>query len=503
MVLSAYSKLVNRFNRRTESQIILYRSVAIVALFALLAYFVYLAPIGLDRLFCVILFIMFWYSKSDYFWFAFFLIIPSFPAGFFTETSIEAIRRLPLFTIFPKASFSVLDTFLIIALLKAIVKQKKNNYRDVFKIKNIVYIFPYVLIVSMFYGITFKLFFNASVRGLFFYTLIYSFPILIYDKKEVYKFMAMFLPFAIIELISQLYAIKTGTYFGRYLGPLGEGGEQVDTRIIAHGYLVLRLAYIFAFVLMESKEKILPKAYSMSIVLIILLSVTISATRSAIITLLLIFISYFIYVAKKRPNIYMQLFIVVIVLVTVLDYSGVIDLNSIIGASYKRLVGAVSISEYSIKAEDSFDYRISVRLPKLIESIKGSIFVGYGLSDTYYEKYDGHLGGVPVGLLQVGVLGFVIYIIFVYRIFKKSLLYARKLPNDNSNKGTIKVFVICFFGYLIINSTVNPIFVLNTSTFPQDILIHIILTSLFIYFAVQEEVEKKLVKNRKVAINED
>lgn len=500
---SKYNNFVKRFSEGSEVKLILLRTLTLVFLFALTVYFVYYAPFGTDKLFCAVLLIFFWYSKSDYFWFAFFIMISAYPGGFFAETSSTALRRLPIYSPIPKISFTVMDLFLIIALIKAILRGKKLMLRDIFGLKKIALILPYVMVVSIFHGITLKLFLNGAVRGLFFYTLLYSFPVLIYNRKEIYKFMVMFFPMVFLEIISQLYTLGTGLEFANLFNP-GTIAEIVnsvsgDIRAIPTGYMNMRLAFVFAFALLESRENIVPKFYSYLIIFLSLSSVLISATRSAIIMLLFIFIFYFIFIAKKKPNLFFQVFVSAAVFIILMDAVNLVNFNNILGSSYKRFVGAVSIEEGSLKAEDTFDNRISNRLPVLWENISNSVLIGYGYSDKYFIYYDGHLGGVLVGLLQVGIFGLVIYTIFLINLFRKCFWYIRRIPDDNSMLGIIKVFTLSFFGYMIVHLTVDPIYVLNSSTMPQDIFIHLVLASIFINMAIREQVlKRKAVENNAI-----
>jgi hypothetical protein len=197
-------------------------------------------------------------------------------------------------------------------------------------------------------------------------------------------------------------------------------------------------------------------------------------------------------VAKKKPNAILQLFIVGVIFLMILDMTNIFNLNSIVGSSYNRYVGAVSVEEGSMKVEDTFDNRISNRLPRLLDAIGKSLFVGYGFSDKYFEAYDPHLGGVIVGILQVGILGYFFYVVFILNIFRKCFKYIKKLRDDNSYKNHIKVFLLCFFGYLLVNFTVDPIFVLNTSMLPQDIFIHLVIATFFINLGIREHVMKKM-----------
>ncbi len=71
--------------------------------------------------------------------------------------------------------------------------------------------------------------------------------------------------------------------------------------------------------------------------------------------------------------------------------------------------------------------------------------------------------------------------------------------DENPYKNIIKVFTICFFGYLIVNLTVDPIFVLNATMLPQDIFIHLVITTYFINLAMKEHMVKKITKKYEIS----
>jgi hypothetical protein len=490
MEIGLNNVLINKYKERSDSKSVLYSSIALFALFSLTVYMVYFAPIGIDKLFCAILLVLFWYSKTDYFWFAFFMIISSFPAGLFSDSSYDAVRRLPIYSPISKISFSLLDLFLIISFFKAAIKGKSVKLLDVFKIKKIVYIIPYVVITSLFFGVTFKVFLNHTLRGLFFYTIFYSFPALIYTKKDIYKFMTMFFPFVFLEILAQIYTISTGNLFTNlFYGSsiIVHNSITGDIRALPYGFLIMRIAFSFAFVFLDNEERIVPKYYALLVILTSILSVIIAATRTPIIIFILTFIIYFVFIAKKKPNIIIQVFILIVIVVSLLDFVKVFNLGDIINSSFKRLIGAVSIEQGTMKVEDTFDNRLNVRLPILLNAVKNSFLIGYGLSDKYFEYYDGHIGGVLIGFLQVGIFGYTMYLVFIYNIFKKCFYYIRKLAGNNSSLIIIKVFTLNFLAYLFLNFTVEPIFVLNTSTAPQEIFILLVVATLFINFAIKEQ----------------
>lgn len=490
MEIGLYNAFIAKYNDRSVGKVVFYRSVAIIVLFSMTVYAVYFAPVGIDKLFCAVLFVLFWYSKADYFWFAFFLIISSFPAGLFTESTFDAVRRLPIYAPIPRVSFSILDLFLIISFIKAAIKGRSLKIIDVFNIKKMIYIVPYIVVTTFFFGVTLKVFLNHTLRGLFFYTIFYSFSSLIYTKKDIYKFMAMFFPFVFLEIFAQIYTVSTGYLFSQLFyqdtGSLVYNSITGDIRALPAGFIVMRMAFAFAFVFLENEEKIVSKQYPLMVILLSIFSVIISATRSAIIIFILTFIIYFIFIAKKKPHVLLKVFIIITIMITLLDFVQVINLGDIFGSSYNRFITTVNVEQGSVEMEDSFDNRINVRLPILLDAVKNSFLVGYGFSDRYFEVYDGHLGGVFVGFLQVGVFGYTLYVLFIYNIFKKLFKYIRKLTKDNQFLIPIKVFTLIFLGYLAQNLTVDPIFVLNTTTNPQDVFVLLIIVTLFVNLAIKE-----------------
>ena len=477
---------------RGESEYnVLSETFAMIFLFILSVFMVYLAPVGFDKIFFGLLFFTIWFSKRDYFWFAFFIILAFTPGGFFTENSSEAVRRLPLFTLLPKASFALFDIFLILMFIKAIIKGKRPRLKDVYNLKLMLILLLSLSFVTVYFGMTLTKFTNQTLRGLFFYTFIYSLPALMHKKGDIYKFMYLFFPFVFFEIISQFYLLYTGADLITLINPvtvltLSEDLLIGGIRPVANGYAVVISAFIFAFVFLENKDKLSSRYYILTVIFLSSLSIFISATRQSIIMLLFMFSLYFFFMSKRRSNLTIQLFFVILFFILILDYVNVWDLNKIIGGSIERLFGAVGVKNGTVTAEDTLDYRLTERFPKLLEAIKGSLFLGYGFSDKFFEYYDGHLGGVLVGLLQVGVLGYCFIIYFIVNIFLVNYHYIKLLKPDNSYVMGIKVMTMGLAGFALVNIFIDPIFVYNVFAQPQEFFILLLICSMFIHYGKKE-----------------
>lgn len=498
--------LKEKFSNYNNGYDIFIMSISIYSLFWLSVLFVYKFPIGLDKLFFAILLFMFWFSKVDYFWYAFFIIISSFPGSFFVESAGDAVRRLPIFTIIPKASFSVFDMFMIVSLFKAIIKGRRLKIKDLLNIKYGTIFLVYMLVITTFYGVSLKTFVSLPLRGLFFYTFFYSFPSLVFKRKDTYMFMYMFFPFVFNELFTQVFLLSTGK---NLVNEFYSGATSVvvidklmgeNIRAIANGHSIVILSFIFALALMGDSDKYASKGYLSLIIIVAFLSVIFSATRQSMIMLGFMFILYLIFVNKVKPGLVLQLFFAGLILFFIIDVLNIFNISKIINASFDRLTGAVNISKGSIETEDTLDYRLSVRLPVILESIKGSFFLGYGFSDKFFLYNDGHLGGVLVGVLQMGVIGYSALTLFIGMIYRKSISFVKRIGERNTTSAIIKSLLIGMSGYFLLNLFINPTIVFNVRAQPQEFFILIVLLSQFIkYGKIEHYFKSRLALNIKSA----
>jgi len=486
--------IINNIKNRIkgeEEYSVKYDTFLVLFLFFISIFMVYIAPVGFDKVFFGLLFLTVWFSKKDYFWFAFFIILAFTPGGFFTENSSEAVRRLPIFTLLPKASFAVFDIFLILIFIKAIIKGNRPKLKDVYNLKIMLILLLSLSFVTIYFGMTFTKFTNQTLRGLFFYTFIYSLPALMHKKGDIYKFMYLFFPFVFFEIISQFYLLYTGVDLITLINPVtvltvSEDLLMGGIRPVANGFAVVISAFIFAFVFLENKNKLSSRFYVITVIFLSAFSIFISATRQSIIMLLFMFSLYYFFMSRRRSNLTFQLIFVILFFILILDYVNVWDLNKIIGGTIDRLVGAIGFKNGSVTAEDTLDYRLTERFPKLIEAIKGSLFLGYGFSDKFFEYYDGHLGGILVGLLQVGVLGYVFVVYFIINIFRVNYKYIRFLRPDNSYVMGIKVMTMGLAGFAMVNIFIDPIFIFNVFAHPQEFFILLLICSMFIHYGKKE-----------------
>jgi len=485
------------YSNKSDSREVVIRTVMIVLLFILSVLSVYVFPIGLSKLIFLIFFILFWFSSKDYFWFAFFFIITLTPAGFFQETASDVVRRLPLISIVPKASLSVMDLFLILSLIKAYVKGKRIKIRDVLGIKYIFYFAIILSVVTLFHGISLKTFIGQPLRGLFFYTIFFSFPSLVYKRKDIAKFFYLFFPFVFLEVFSQGFLLYTGEYMQNSLFPdislyvFRDKLMEESIRSLAPGYSIVVLSFIFSLVLYDSVDRMSSKVYLIIIMLLGSLSMFISATRQSILMFALMFVLYVIFVSKNKGGFLVQFSIIMVVMFLVFDFFNLLNLNFTLTAVFNRLTGAIQIQNGSLEAEDTLDYRLSYRLPLLWNYIKQSIIFGYGYSDNYFKYYDGHIGGIMVAMLQAGIAGLIFYTLYVVRIYKVTIFYVKKFGDKNTVTNPLKSLLVGMSGFVLLNTFINPMLVLNFSWRPQEFFIVLVLLHQYLNFGKKEYFARK------------
>ncbi|MCE1165391.1 MAG: hypothetical protein LWX07_08335 [Bacteroidetes bacterium] len=394
-----------------------------------------------------------------------------------------------------------MDLFLIVALIKSFAKGKKIKFRDVLGFKNVLVFLGFLTVVSLFQGLSIKTFISQPLRGLFFYSLFFSFPSLVNTRKNTIKFLYMFFPFVFMELFSQIYLLYTGQYL---LGMFYSDSSALyvfrdklmydSIRSLAPGYAIVVLSFVFSLTLYDTVERMTPRYYLVVVMIIGSLSIFISATRQSIIMFGLMYFLYIFFVTKSKPSFVVQIVALLVVMFLIFDFMNVYDIGFTLDASLNRLTGAVQFQNGSLEAEDTLQYRLTYRLPILWEHIKASFLFGYGFSDDYFIYYDGHLGGIMIALLQAGVIGVAFYIYFIIKIYKVVFSYIRKFGKKISVTTTLKSLLIGVTGLVFLNLFINPMFVINFSSRPQESFILLVLIYQYIYFGKVEYMLKKRLK---------
>jgi len=441
-------------------------SILILFFLLLSIIFVYFSAPWLNRLFFIILLFIFYKTDKDYFWIAFFLAINLNPGGFFMDYSKEAPHRLPVYTLAPGISFTNFDFFIIIAFLKAIQKKIKIIYGYKFLIPGFGILF--LLIVGISQGIDSQAFINF-LRGMTACTLIYSIPVLIIRETSLYKFIYCFFPFVFFELICQLYIVVTGQMvvqqidpgFNMYLERLPTGAE----RATGFGYSIVNFSAILSFIFLIQKNKILPTIYVVTVISICVFSVILSATRQQLILIAIIILLNSLY--SKVINFRRLIIFITGLIILYFAISHIPGASNAIKGSFDRFQTGFIKDEKT----NTFEYRLKKRLPVILNNIRQSPVIGYGVSKKYFEIKDSHLGGILYVLLQGGIIGLMIVIIFVANLFYTNRKYIKQFARANIIWSQyLKILVVGFTGFFIMNLIIDVFYVFPIDGFSITLL---------------------------------
>jgi len=382
---------------------------------------VYFIPVSLNRLVFVLFLIPVWFSKKDYFWYAFILLILEHPGGLFSGGTLADPFRLPLYTLYPRVSFGFEELYVLLILLKFLLSNKLNvlktfAFKRQFQVLGVLLII--LLIVSLLLGMS-----AVSLRNAY-KTLInlslYFSAIFIFRKEEdIISFFKALFPFVFFALFLQVYDITQHQQVVALLKPgitttqgvlSGELMRPIEMSVA----LMITLAGSFLF--LGTGSKYFSRNYLILINVTAILSILMTATRSWFMGFAAMYLFYFILNKKfiKRNVFYASLGIVFAITILLLLPS----IETQVKQAWSRLETIEELAKGDITAGGTLS-RLTVRGPRVMEGFrKSSILFGAGFSNLYYEYGDGHVGYQNI-LLHSGIIGFLLLFLFAFRLYSK------------------------------------------------------------------------------------
>ena len=422
---------------------------ALLALLLLLSvYFVYVASQSLARIFFVALLIVFFFSKKDYLWFAFFLIIMWTPGYLFSDFSGLSAKRLPLYSFIPGWSFTPLEFFLMLAFVKAIIYGKKVDF--VFKRAFIPVLFyaALLLLLSFFVYGTSGRSIERTLIGFANFTIFISFSYLIYRQRDIQRFIYLLSPIVFFVLFEQLFYIIAGY---RIIDLLSPGYMQLmmletgDPRFIMGGEMVLFFGYISSLLLLQQKHNRLLGIYLYCVIIACFLSVFLSATRIWFIVFSFIMLCYVLF-STRNVKTFVKLAIAAILIFVFA--MGSQPLRSAMVGAWDRIDQIEAVAQGNFADAPTFQFRFSARLPRLLVGLKQNWIIGWGFSDEYFRYSDGHVGNFDL-LLQVGVVGFLLFS-YLWIFYFRTIFRARSVKGGGGlGKDPLAVLAFAFAAMLI------------------------------------------------------
>lgn len=493
--VNAVSKDVGEISLFKFRQGVLQDMAIMFVLFVLSVYVVYFTSQEIAKLFFLLLLSVFFFSKKDYLWFAYFFIIAQGPGYFFAKYSGSTQYRIPLYTFLPGMSFTPIDLFFLIALLKAFDHGTRQHLRlKVPLLVLLAYVIFAVMVGAVIYGVEIDVI-AWNVRWLFSYSVIISFLYLVNKKQEIYRFILFMLPFVFFILFTQIYYVTFGNEFINLFNPwarrIALDSVTGEFRPLMGGVLLMFFSYIFSIFLSVNKDYALPKIHLYLVVGLSLLSVFLSATRLWFVIFSFIFVGYML-VSRKRITSIFGLFAIFLFILSALMYTGVISVDMITNP-WMRLQQVFNIAEGDIYSVDTAMSRFLYDIPRIAGIMKQNLFLGYGFSHVTMIYYSSDLGFLNT-ILMFGIIGFALFMFFFIRVFIILGSTIRRLSVSNTLKTPLKIMLLAWGGVLIGYLTTWDFF---TMYFDKIFFIALLiaLSEFFVTQAKKEEMSLRYLNN--------
>ena len=420
---------------------------------------VYYAPSYVNMLYFVVLLGLFWRSKSDYFWFAFFLILINTPANLFFETSSTAVRRLPLYSVLPGISFSVFDLFILLGIAKVYYfKYYTGKSFTVSRSAKFLLFYVFLVSIPMSFIIGYDEFgssFLNNFRPYFYYTLVIPFFFLIKDPADIYKMGYLTVPYVLVTLFDQLYLLTTGKMLASLVNPetvryVVENTITGGARAYFTGYLLLLYAFLFGLQLRMNRKYEIISGFGYLAIILTFTAFILSATRSYLMMPLMALFGYVLYSKRAAPDL-IKLAIVTVVFAVIFFSLNLISWESFMKGIWPRFEAFFNVifgGGGSLQNFDTVASRLETDLPELWEAVNYSPFVGAGFSGWFREFINDDLGFLNT-VLVLGWVGFAFFLNFIIFFLKDVNLWASKKYAGKDAKVILYSIAILFFGILL------------------------------------------------------
>ncbi len=440
-------------------------NITILFLFCLTAFAVYFLPNILSHLLIIGYLFAFITSKRNYFWLGLFFILYSTPLGLFSENSIEAFHRLPLFSLASNISFSTFDLFVIVALLKSLKRRTKFIYSFQKPLILLLFYFMFLIFLAI---IIHQAPLNTvldQVRGAFYFSLIFSIPRLLPSKEFVYKFILLITPFTFIIFIGSAYFfISNGDYLYNLINPLGEIRHvtlgiqnSFESRFLLHGGQFVLVFIVFIYSLIHLQLTRTKNIYFVILIIISYSLIIMTASRSWFIIFGIILGTYLFQTRNKIPNIIFLSLLSGLLIVFVLNNK---TISPGITGAWERTNTIFDFGSEESVSRQSIEMKTIERLPQQLIYIRENPITGWGFTNRLADPDTGNFGL----LVQVGFIGFVLFLIFWFSYIKSVQKTKKNLSPNNPYRGVLNVLLASFLGLLLSHFTTNQIF--GTHFFP-------------------------------------
>lgn len=432
---------------------------AALLIYLFLSFFlVYFVGLRMNRVIFLLVLPAIWFSRKDYIWIAFLLILLEMPGGLFSGGLRDDPFRLPIYTFLPGISFSIQELIILVFFAKSLFNKKvTRHFNPPFfrkELKLLFWLYIIDVLISPLLGMSLASMSNVFKLSISL-TLFYSVLRLINSEEQFIQFLKLMFPFAFIALGLQIYGLLTGEQLIALFKP-GVSTVQGSYNIASKSETWIRpiemahaifITFTGSLYLLLAKKHTMNKNYLVIVNLISFLVIFMTGTRSWVLAFIAGYIAFFLFAGSRTPKLIINS--VIVLIVAVLMVSGIPVINKQVKNAYSRFATVETVFEGDITGGGTIS-RYDIRAPRVMEGFKSStIILGAGFSDHFYNYADGHVGYHNM-LLNAGILGFIVFIYVGWRVLSTPSKIAR--TNKCIDKPLLKISIIPFVILMIINT---------------------------------------------------
>lgn len=462
----------------------------------------YLAPNLLRLLYYLFIAAVMLTSKKDYFWLSFIFVISSIPAGFMQFRYVFVLGKMaPTF----------LEIFSIIYLFKYINSKKlkaPNFYAKPFKLYIGYLIFLLFIGVSIGGGLAggghtgYQYLYNLS-RMLTVLPFFFTLPFFINKREDIKSILILISVMLPINLLGQLYCIVfqiiPDQFLYQYYSIVRfDISDQLNYGLIrpAYGYSLSYVVLFLSLYYLSARNDFINKKLLIFNLIISFFSIFIMASRGWLLAIVFMIVSY-IFISIRPNRIISATFSIAFGII------GIYLLTQFNATVKTQFVGAIErydtlekVMEGDLTAGGTNIRATRRHIPVWKKFLEKPVF-GWGISAISFKYRDRHVGNQSL-LLVGGIVGFSIFLYFVFNTVQKVFYISRRSSQSKDERKALLNIVGAFGGLLIIHSTSGQLFgfLTYTEAYHQDIVI--LLSLLFCIFNIlQMNASKRSATNDK------
>lgn len=389
---------------------------------------VYFVPSPFNILLFLLVLPAAWYSKKDYIWLAFFFLLEDYPGGFFSGGERDNFYRIPIYTLFSGLSFTIRELYLILLLVKAFLKKRHIvNFKKPFfhkELNLIRLLFLLLIIITPIVGSSYDSYRNIIKIGVNL-TLFYSIFYIVPNRDTFHKFVLALFPFTFIAILLQIYSLTfnqqlVALFQSDLVSAQGvfdlENTGDVLQRPIELVHIIL-INFTSTFLIINNNKFKVNSSYLWLINVLSFISILFTATRTWFIALIVGYL-FFAILSRNSSRTLFRYFAMFFFIVLVGFF--IPALNKQISSAWERISTIELILNGDISAGGTV-IRYDTRAPAVIEAFNEStVLFGAAFGDLHQVHQDFHVGYHNL-LLNVGVLGALLFLYFILKLLFISL----------------------------------------------------------------------------------